>query len=140
MAVLNEIATKLASLGVGTLGTTIHMGMMPETPDVCCAVYEYGGLAPGYGFGTAGIFVETPAIQVVCRGAKDDYATPRAAAQTAYIGLAAVEVTTLSSTGGGTSALYYTIHPQQAPFMMQRDANGRVYIAFNCLCEKELST
>ena len=134
------VEVKLASLGVGTIGTTIHMGMMPETPDACCAVYEYGGIAPEYIFGTAGIGIETPAVQVVFRGAKDDYATPRANAATAYNGLASVECTTLTSTSGGTSALYHWIHPSQAPFLMQRDANGRVYIAFNCLAEKELSS
>ncbi len=136
MALLNEIAAKVAALGLGTVGTTIHIGMMPETPDVCCAVYEYGGQPPEFGFGTAGISYESPAVQVVFRGAAGDYATPRASAATAYNGLASVEATTLS---GGTSAFYHSIHPQQAPFLMRRDANDRVYIAFNCICEKELS-
>ncbi len=136
MAVLNEIAAKVASLTGLVVGTSIHLGMMPETPDVCCAVYEYGGLAPEFGFGTAGIFFETPAVQVVFRGTAYDYATPRASAATAYAGLAAVEASTLT---GGTSAFYHTVHPNGPPFMLQRDANQRVYIAFNCLCEKELS-
>jgi hypothetical protein len=64
--------------------------------------------------------------------------TPRANAKLAYEGLAKVEATTLS--GGNTSAFYHSIHPQQAPFLMQRDANGRVYIVCNFLCEKELSS
>ncbi len=138
MALLDEIAAKLEVLGVGTVGTTIHKGMMPETPDACCAVYEYGGMAPDLGFGTAGIHLETPAVQVMFRGAPGDYATPRASAATAYNGLASVEATTLI--GGGTSAFYHTVHPQQAPFLMQRDKNDRVYIGFNVLCEKELSS
>lgn len=139
MAFLNEIATKLEGLGVGTVGSTIHVGVMPETPDACTAIYEYGGLGPDYQFGTAGINWETPAVQVVCRGTAYDYATPRANAKLAYEGLSAVEATTLSSTGG-TSAFYHWIHPQQAPFLMNRDANNRVYIAFNALAEKELSS
>lgn len=138
MAVLNEIAAKLAALGIGTVGSTIHIGMMPETPDACVAVYETGGIAPDYGIGTAGIKYETPAVQIVCRGVAYDYATPRANAATAYNGLASVEATTLSVTGG-TSAFYHWIHPQQAPFVMQRDSNNRVYIVFNVLCQKELS-
>ena len=138
MGVLNEIAAQLATLGVGTVGTTIHLGVMPETPDVCTSVFETGGLAPEFSLGTSGLSTETPAIQVVCRGAKDDYATPRANARLAYEGLPKVEAETLS--GGGTSAFYYTIHPQQAPFLSQRDANGRVYISCNYLCEKELSS
>ena len=139
MAVLNEIAAKLQALSLGTIGTTIHIGTMPETPDACCAIYETGGLAPDYQFGTAGIGLETPAVQVVFRGVAYDYSTPRASAKTAYEGLAAVEAATVTSTGG-TSAFYHWIHPQQAPFLMQRDANNRVYIAFNCLAQKELST
>ena len=139
MAVLNEIATKLAALGVGTLGSSIHIGMMPETPDVCCAIFEYGGISPEYKFGAAGIDYETPAVQVVFRGTAYDYETPRASAATAYNGLASVECVTLSSTSGGSSAFYHWVHPQQAPFLMERDANNRVYIGFNCLCEKALS-
>lgn len=138
MAFLDEIAAKLATLGVGTVGTSIHKGMMPETPNVCTAVYEYGGAPPEFGFGAAGLDRETPAVQIVCRGEPQDYATPRATAETAYAGLAAVECATLS--GGGTSALYLTIHPQQSPFLLKRDANERVYVCFNCLCEKELSS
>ncbi len=138
MALLNEIAAKLAALGLGTVGTSIHIGMMPETPDVCCAVYEYGGQPPEFGFGTAGISYESPAVQVVFRGLPGDYATPRASAATAYNGLASVEATTL--TGGGTSAFYHTVHPQQAPFSLGPDANQRVRIAFNCIAEKELSS
>ena len=138
MAVLNEIAAKLQSLSLGTIGSTIHIGVMPETPDACCAVYEYGGLAPDFKIGTSGIYFETPAVQVVFRGVAFDYSTPRSNAATAYNGLASVEVATISSTGG-TSALYHWIHPEQAPFLMQRDANNRVYIAFNVLCQKELS-
>lgn len=139
MAVLNEIAAHLASLGVGTVGTTIFIGVMPETPDACTSIYEYGGLAPDFSLGVDGIDTETPAVQVVCRGVKDDYATPRATATLAYEGLSKVEAETITTTGG-TSAFYHWIHPEQSPFLMQRDANGRVYIACNYLCEKALST
>lgn len=145
MAVLNEIAAKIAALGLGTVGTNIFWGSMPETPDECCAVYEYGGSPPEMGFGTAGIHFETPAVQVVFRGpvpgpgVATSYSGPRAKAETAYRGLAAVEVATLSAGAGGTSALYHWIHPQQAPFLMRRDEQDRVYIAFNCLCQKEPS-
>ena len=138
MALLDEVAAKLQTLSVGTIGVDLFKGTMPETPDACTAVFEYGGVAPTMGFGSAGIFYESPSVQIVCRGVKDDYSTPRSLAETAYEGLASVEASTLS-VSGGTSAFYHWIHPNQPPFQMQRDVNGRVYIAFNCLVEKELS-
>lgn len=137
MAILNELAAHLATLGVGAVGTTIHIGLLPETPDACAAIFETGGLAPEFNFGTSGLDFETPAVQVICRGAPADYATPRANATLAYEGLAKIEAETVS--GGGTSAFYHWVHPQQAPFLMARDANGRVLIACNYLVEKELS-
>lgn len=139
MAMLNEIAAKLAALGVGVVGTTIFIGAMPETPAACCALYEYGGQAPEMGFGTPGIAFETPAVQVVFRGEANDYAGPRALAETAYRGLTAVETATLSAGAGGTSAFYHWIHAQQAPFLLRRDDSQRVYIAVNFYAEKELS-
>jgi hypothetical protein len=133
MPVVNEIAAQLATLGLGTVGTTIHLGMMPETPDVCCAVYEYGGPASDLGFGVSGVQHETPGVQVVFRGTAGDYATPRTSAATAHNGLAAVQGTTLSGTK------YLTIRPVQSPFLLKRDANDRVYIACNYLANKEPS-
>jgi hypothetical protein len=139
VATLNEIAAKLAALGLGTLGVDLFIGFLPATPPACGAVYEQGGLAPELGFGQPGILFETPALQVVFRGAPGDYAGPRAKAEAAYQGLAAVEAQTLSAGAGGTSAFYHWIHPQQAPFLLDRDDSQRVRIAFNALCEKEPS-
>jgi hypothetical protein len=139
MPVLDEIAAKLAALGVGTVGTTIFTGYMPETPDECCCVYEYGGTGPEMGFGSPGIHYERPSVQVVFRGptpgpgVTTSYSGPRALAETAYRGLAEVEATTLSGT------FYHTVIPQQAPFLMKRDDAKRVYIAFNAVATKELS-
>lgn len=133
MSLGTEIVAKLVALGLGVSGTSLFIGLMPDTPNVCGTVYEYPGLEPVMGFGSPGIDFETPAIQVVFRGEPRDYATPRANAESAYRGLAAVEATTLSGT------FYHTITPRQAPFLMRRDENERVYIACNFLCEKALS-
>lgn len=140
MALLDEIAVKLQALSVGTVGVDLFKGVMPETPDACTAVFEYGGRMPTFGFGTAGVDYESPSVQVLCRGVKDDYQTPRDLAETAYQGLAAVEAETLTSDSTGTSAFYHWIHPIQCPFCLDRDANGRVLFAFNCAIDKEPST
>lgn len=140
----NEIAAKLQALSLGTVGTSIFVGYMPASPDECCAVYEYGGTAPTFGFGSPGVHFEQPAVQVVFRGPKPgpgvttSYSNPRTKAEAAYRGLSAVEVATL--TGGGTSALYHMIRPQQAPVMIGHDDDKRVLMAVNFLCEKEPSS
>jgi len=143
MATPHELAAKLAVLGLGTVGTDIFVGYMPASPDECCAVYEYGGAAPTFGFGTPGLFYEAPAVQVVFRGPRPGpgvttaYSGPRTKVEAAYQGLAAVETTTLA--GGGTSGFYHYIRPQQAPLMIGHDDEKRALIAVNFLIEKEPS-
>jgi len=139
MSVLNELAAKLAALGVGTVGTDIFLGAMPEDVAACCALYEYGGSAPEFALGAPGVAFENPSVQVVFRGTPHDYAGPRAKAETAYRGLAAVEATALSAGAGGTSSFYHTVHPMQSPFLLRRDESERVYIATNYAITKELS-
>jgi hypothetical protein len=142
VSVIHEIAAKLAVLGLGTVGTTIFAGRMPNDPDECCAVYEYGGAAPTFGFGTPGLHFEEPAVQVAFRGPRPGpgvttgYTGPRTKAEAAYRGLATVEVETLSGGSGSTSALYHYIRPQQAPLSIGEDEQKRVLIVVNFLCEK----
>lgn len=133
MSVTTEIATRVATATGLVAETSLFRGMMPASPDVCGAVYEYPGIPPLHGFGVAGIQHEQPGVQVVFRGAPHDYDGPMAMARAAYNSLAAVQGTTL----GGTK--YLMIRPQQSPYALKRDENERVYIACNYLCEKEPS-
>jgi hypothetical protein len=133
MPVLNEIAAKLEAVGLGTQTVDIFVGRLEAEPDVQIAVATYGGLAPEFGFGTAGVKYETPAVQIRVRGVEQDLLGPMARAKTAHDELAKVEATALSG------VFYHWIHPQQPPFELERDQKGRVIVAFNCLCEKEPS-
>lgn len=133
MSLLNEIVTHLSAQGLGSFGTDIFIGKLPDKPDACGVVYEYGGVPPEFGFGAAGVKWETPAVQVVFRGAPHDYAGPRAKAETAYRALAAVGGQSLSGT------FYHWIHPLQSPALLQRDDAERVSIVFSVLAEKRLS-
>lgn len=137
MSTLTEVQKRLADGGAGTYEVDVKRGRMPDSPDVMCTVQPYPGLDPVYGFGTAEIQEETPAIQVLFRGEPHDMDGPLARAQAAFEDVAKVQAQTL--TGGGTSAFYHHIHPRQSPFELKRDAKERVYIAFNILCEKEPS-
>ena len=133
MATLSEMATFIASACSLTVGTTVFRGTLPATPDACCAIYEYGGEAPTTTFGVAAIALEYPRVQIVFRGARNDYDAPRALAETAYRACAAANHQSLSSTR------YLAMEPLQSPFLLRRDENERVVIAFNVRLTKELS-
>jgi len=132
--VLEEIVAFLDSEGLGTAGTDLFTARMPTRPDACGVIYETGGIAPDHGFGGSAVRFESPAIQVVFRGAKEDYDGPRANAKTAWTSLAGVEAQALSGT------TYNWIHPLQSPFVLEAPSEknmGRWSIAFNALIEKE---
>lgn len=133
MATLDEMGVFLAAACSLTVGTTLFKGQLPATPDTCMAVYEYPGASPDFVFGRAAISVESPRVQVAVRGAKDDYSTPRATAETAYRAIAAAAPQSISSTR------YLRMVPLQSPFQRERDEHGRVVIAFNVQLDKELS-
>ena len=73
-AVGTIIDTNSATL---TLGTNLFLGKMPESPDLCVAVYEYAGTQPLATFGATAIEVDRPSVQVVVRVAKEDYPAAR---------------------------------------------------------------
>ncbi len=43
---LKEIGTYLATKSIGTVGTDIFLGLMPDQPDNCIALFEYAGNPP----------------------------------------------------------------------------------------------
>lgn len=130
MSVGVEIKTFLDNLG--GLGI-IRVGHLDQTPDALAAIYEYGGFIAEGRYGIRGVGYERPTIQVVFRGAPNDYATPRNRAQQAYLALAAIQPGEIYS----GSSIYQTVTPQQPPFSMGRDANLRFMIACNYQIVKE---
>ncbi len=79
-----------------TIGTNLFLAKMPDTPDLCVAVYEYQGFAPMATFGSSAFEVDKPSIQVVVRATRDDYPTARNLAQDLRILLAALTDTTIN--------------------------------------------
>ena len=75
--ILEALGDYLVTNTRGTLGTNIFLGKMPATPDFCITLYEYEGLAPRESFGGNPYDIDMPRIQVVVRGARDDYPTAR---------------------------------------------------------------
>jgi hypothetical protein len=130
--VAEDIADKLAALGMGTVGSDIWIGMMPERPDVVAVVYESAGQPPETGFSVDGLQYESPNVQVVMRGERGDYEGPRTRAETAYKELAKIQAVTLGSN------LYHMVRPVQSPFPLMRDDDARVLVAFNAICKREV--
>lgn len=133
MSLLLELTTYLATQGVGTVGTNLFAGFMPDTPHACGTLYEYGGAPPDLGFSYPGIQHENSAVQMVFRGNPTDYSSPRAKSETVY------RLFTSMKPGLLTGTKYLQIRANQSPFLMQRDGLQRVYIVCNYICLKELS-
>lgn len=131
---ITEVADFVASACSLTVGTNLFRGHLPDKPDVCAAVYEYGGSSPEFVFGQSAPAAEYPRLQIVFRGTARDYTTPRVLAETAYRACAAAANGTLGSTR------YFSLLPLQPPFKLREDANDRPVIGFNVQASKVLSS
>lgn len=73
--ILEALAERLQTDGVGTVGTSIFIGLMPSGPDACVALFEYAGEAPMEVFGSGGASVDLVSVQVMARAGRNDYPT-----------------------------------------------------------------
>jgi len=76
--ILEALADRLTSASVATVGTNLFIGLMPNSPDVCVALYEYAGSAPLEVFVNNDETLERPSVQVMVRATRNDYPTARA--------------------------------------------------------------
>jgi len=95
--ILESIGDYLVTNSLGTLGTTLFLGTLPETPDECVAVYENAGSPSAFTMGTGGIVIDYPMIQIIARAGREDYPTARDKAESIRVLLASVLDTTISS-------------------------------------------
>lgn len=133
MALLDEIGDYLSSQGVGTVGTTLFLGQMPDTPDAAVAVLEYGGVEPVRTMSSSPAY-ERPRIQITARAAT--YPVARSKAQQAWNALDGIGNRNLGSPG----VRYVFIEALQSPFSIGSDQNGRARSAFNCQIMKQVSS
>ena len=68
MSVGDDLCQHLASLSVGTLGTNLFLGVMPDKA-TAITVVETGGPAPYHDYGPEEI-LDRPSVQVLVRNAK----------------------------------------------------------------------
>jgi hypothetical protein len=120
---LPDIAAYLAGEGLGTLGTDLFMGSMPDPPNACVALYEYAGRPPGFVHDSPQPAIRYPRLQVLVRD--DDYAGAVSRARSVYTALCGLVNATLGAT------TYGRVAPLGEPFPLARDESERVVVACN---------
>lgn len=129
--VLDEISAYLQAQGVGTAGVDIFSGVLPDSPDACTSLHEYGGVGPVHTLGGGDAKYERPRVQVVVRAAT--YSAARTKIETIYKLLHKLSNTVLSG------VRYLMIEAVHSPAFLTRDANTRVQLVVNFQIHKELS-
>ncbi len=122
---LREIGAYLKSQGIGTPGTDIFLGLMPDEPDNCIALFEYAGSPPDLHW--AG---EYPGLQVRVRN--KSYAAGRAKIEEVVTELHGLHETILNN-----STRYLLVKARGSPEVLKRDNNNRVELFVNFEIIKE---
>ena len=129
MSMVNDIAEELEDDGVGTVGTNIFCGKMPDAPDICIAVSQYGGQP----IDEVSEDMEYPGLQIIVRGAKDGYAAAMTMAEAVRQSIHGITDTTLTST------YYYRISANHSPAQLGFDGNDRPLFVINFSVIKEVT-
>lgn len=74
---LDDLGVYLQAQSIGTVGTDLFKGILPESPDDCISIDQSGGVEPD-----RELPLEKPTIQVLVRN--DDYATGLTKAKAIY--------------------------------------------------------
>lgn len=114
---LDDIATYLASKGIGTVGVDLRKGFMPDSPDNLVVLFEYAGEPTEMTMGDGDSTLERPGLQVRVRN--KSYPDGRAKIQSVADTLHGLAETVL----GGKR--YLLIRANQSPESIGQDANGR---------------
>jgi len=131
MAMLDDLGTYVATqVGSLTLGTNLFLGRLPDTPDTCVALYEYGGETPVSTMGGDAMPpVEQPRIQVNVRA--PGYSSANTLALSVWTALEGILNETLTATR------YHRVAAIQSPFPLERDSADRVIFAQNFRVQRE---
>lgn len=74
---LEALADRLQSASVANTGVNLFIGLLPDKPDVCVALYEYAGAPPLEVMRDNAATLERPSVQVLVRASRNDYPTAR---------------------------------------------------------------
>jgi hypothetical protein len=125
MALLENVGTYLASeIGSLTLGTNLFLGRLPDAPDTCVALFEYGGEAPRSLMGGSSTpALEQPRVQVLTRAVA--YSAARTLAGQIWTALEEILDENLSG------VRYHRVAAVQSVFALERDSQDRIILAQN---------
>jgi hypothetical protein len=124
MTTLVDIATYLDSQQASlTLGTNLFLGRMPDSPDTCVVLYEYGGSAPDNTMGGGLPVLQNPSVQVAVRAVL--YASAESLINLCWGTLEGIVDMSLSGTR------YNRVTAIQSPFVLERDSQDRVIFVQN---------
>lgn len=77
---LEALADRLQAASVAFPAVDLFLGIMPDQPDRCVALYEYAGASPLEVLVDEAATIERPSVQVLVRAGRNDYPTARALA------------------------------------------------------------
>ena len=123
---LKEIGTYLQSQGIGTLGANLFLGLMPDQPDNCIALFEYAGSPPDLHWDG-----EYPGLQV--RVHNTSYPAGRAKIGEVVDLLHGLHEKELSGTR------YLLIKARGSPEVLKRDSGNRIefFVNFEIIKERD---
>jgi len=93
---LEALADKLQAASIATAGVDMFIGLMPSSPDVCVALYEYAGEQPLEVLRDNDATLERPSVQVMARASRNDYPTARALIESVRDSLTGITDETIS--------------------------------------------
>jgi hypothetical protein len=113
------------TIGVGTaLGTDLFCNDMPDHPDDCISVYQYGGSPSNRGHGPDTGSLENFSLQVNVRSTNAETAESVCYAIYKALDILAANVIVNSVT-------YTWLRPLHPPFLLERDQSRRCIYVFN---------
>jgi hypothetical protein len=75
---LEALADRLQSASIAFAAQDLFLGLMPDQPDKCVALYEYAGAQPLEVLTNNSATLERPSVQVLVRAGRNDYPTGKA--------------------------------------------------------------
>lgn len=144
MPLLDDMASYLTActsaftLLKGTTGNLVKAQLLDRTPapDTLTALYETGGMGPAWAFGSTAPVYETAGLQVLSRSSS--YASAHSRAHSAYVWFGGIRNQRVpNSSASSTSCLYLDVQPDQPPFSVGVDQNGRWLSSVNFTIRKE---
>lgn len=126
---LDAVADYLATKDIGTVGTDLFMGFLPDKPDNLVALFEYAGDPMEMTMGSGGSVLERPGLQVRVRNTS--YSAAKTKIEDVVDELHGLANETLSN------KTYLLIKANQSPESLGLDASFRSEFVVNFSVLKE---